>query len=85
MASATGYTYSGSTINTTATVNAYGTGGTRIVANVTLTIDGNNMVFASNSSKTLTVATSASGDTTVNLTITGGGINNISASVVANV
>ena len=85
MASATGYTYTGTNISTTATVNAYNSSSARIVANVTLTIDGSNMVFASNSSKTLTVTTSASADTTVSLTITGGGVNNISASIVASV
>jgi hypothetical protein len=82
---ASNYSYSGSPVSTTAVVNAYGTGGARIATNVTLTIDGANMLFTSNSSKTLTVTTSASADTTIALTINGGGINNISASVVANV
>jgi hypothetical protein len=82
---ATSYSYSGSPVSTTATVNAYGTGGARIATSVTLTIDGANMLFTSNSSKTLTVTTSASADTTVALTINGGGINNISASVITSV
>jgi hypothetical protein len=76
---ASNYTYSGTTINTSATINAYDYTGSRIAANVSLTIDGSTMTFASNGLKTLNVLTSASGDTTVNLNIYGGGVNNIYA------
>lgn len=75
------YTYSGTNVSTTATVNAYGSLGTRIASSVTLTIDGSSMVFTSNGTKTLVVSTSDSADTTIGVTITGGGINNIVASV----
>lgn len=75
------YTFTGNNISTTANVNAYNSAGNRIAANLNLSIDGSSMIFASNSSKNLTVATSDSGNTTVNLTITGGGVNNIIASV----
>jgi hypothetical protein len=39
------------------------------------------MIFASTGTKNIVVTTSASATTTVNLTITGGGINNIIASI----
>jgi hypothetical protein len=78
---AVSYTYTGSNISTTAVVNAYDSTGARIVASINLTIEGSTMLFTSNSSKNLTVSTSASADTTVNLTISGGGVNNIVASV----
>jgi hypothetical protein len=76
---ATNYTYSGTTINTSAAINAYDYTGTRIAANVSLTIDGSTMTFASNGLKTLNVLTSTSADTTVALNIYGGGVNNIYA------
>lgn len=76
---AANYTYTGTTINTSATINAYDYTGTRIAANVSLTIDGSTMVFASNGLRTLNVLTSTSADTTVNLNIYGGGVNNIYA------
>lgn len=75
------YTYTGTNIITSAAVNAYNSSGSRIVANVTLTIDGASKIFTVNSSKTLIVTTSAIEDTTVSLTITGGGVNNINAKV----
>ncbi len=78
---AVSYTYTGNNISTTAVVNAYDSTGARIVASINLTIEGSTMLFTSNSSKNLTVSTSASADTTVNLTISGGGVNNIVASV----
>ena len=78
---ATSYTYTGSNISTTAAVNAWGTLGQRLASPVTLTIDGASMIFTSTGTKTLTVTTSDSADTTVNLTINGGGISNIIASV----
>lgn len=75
------YTYTGNNISTTATVNAYNSEGSRVVANVSLTIDGNGMIFTSSNSKNLTVTTSNSADTTVALTISNGGLNNIIASI----
>jgi hypothetical protein len=78
---ATNFTYTGTAIPTTAVVNAYDYNGNRLAANVQLTIDGSTMLFSTNSSKSLTVGTSNSADTTVNLNITGGGINNIYAAI----
>lgn len=75
------YTYTGNSISTTATVNAYNSEGSRVVANVSLAIDGNGMIFTSSNSKNLTVTTSNSADTTVALTISNGGLNNIIASI----
>jgi hypothetical protein len=75
------FTFTGSNISTSCTVDAYGSDGTRIATSVNLAIDGNTMIFTTNSTKNLTVSTSASASTVVNLTITGGGVNNIIASV----
>lgn len=75
------FTFTGSNISTSCTVDAYGADGTRLSTSVNLAIDGNTMIFTTNSTKNLTVTTSASASTVVNLTITGGGINNIIASV----
>jgi hypothetical protein len=75
------FTFTGSNISTTCTVDAFGIDGNRIAVPVNLAIDGNTMIFTTNGTKNLTVTTSASGSTTVNLTITGGGVNNIIASV----
>ena len=72
--------YSGSNVSTSATVNAYDTSNTRMVANLTLTIDGYSMQF-SNGAKSGLVTTSNSADTTINLTITGGGTSAIIPSV----
>jgi hypothetical protein len=78
---ASSFTFTGSNISTSCTVDAYGSDGTRIATSVNLAIDGNTMLFTTNSTKNLTVTTSASASTVVNLTITGGGVNNIIASV----
>ena len=75
------YTYTGTNITTTATVNAYDSNGNRVVASINLTIEGSTMVFTSNSLKNITLSTSSSAGTSVSLTISGGGINNIIASV----
>jgi hypothetical protein len=75
------FTFTGSNISTSCTVDAYGSDGLRISTSVNLAIDGNTMLFTTNSTKNLTVTTSASASTVVNLTITGGGVNNIIASV----
>jgi len=76
----TSYTYSGTTINTTATVNAYDTTGARVAASVRLTLDGA-MVFTSGGGKIATVTTSASGNTSVAVSIVGGGATRILAAV----
>jgi len=73
------YTYTGTTISTSATINAYDFTGSRVAANVTLTIDGTTMTFAQNGLRTLNIQTSSTIDTTVNLSIFGGGVNNIYA------
>lgn len=75
------YNYSGTAIVTSAAVNAYDSTGSRMATTITLTIDGASMLFTDNSTKTLQVATSASADTTVSLSISGGGVNNIIASI----
>jgi hypothetical protein len=75
------YNYTGTDISSSLTVNAYNQSGQRIVANVKLVIDGGNMTFSGNN-LTTTVTTSSSVNTTVSVTITGGGISNIVASVV---
>lgn len=75
------YTFTGSNISTSCTVDAFGADGLRLAAPINLAIDGGSMVFTSNGTKNLVVTTSASATTTVNLTITGGGINNIIASI----
>ena len=77
----TDFTYTGTTLSPTATVNAYNYEGDRVTANVTLTIDGSTMNFATNSSKTLSLTTSNTVDTIVNLSIAGGGVNNIYAAI----
>jgi len=79
--SGTNFTYTGTTISATATVNAYDYTGNRLAANVQLSIDGSTMLFATNSSRNLTVATSNTADTVVPVNITGGGINNIYAAI----
>jgi len=70
----TNYTYSGSNITATATINAYTTSNTRVATTATLQIIGTNAVFASTGTNTQSVTTSASADTTVNITITGPGM-----------
>ena len=77
----TDFTYTGTTLSPTATVNAYNYEGDRVTANVTLTIDGSTMSFATNSSKTLSLTTSNTVDTIVSLSIAGGGVNNIYAAI----
>jgi hypothetical protein len=75
---ASNYTYTGTIINTSATLNAYDFSGSRIAANVSLTIDGSTMTFA-DGTKQKNILTSSSGDTSVSLQIYGGGVNNIYA------
>lgn len=73
-------TYAGANVSTTAALNTYDQYNARMVANVTLTIDGGSMTF-SDGSKSKSYATSNSADTTVNLTIISGGTSTIIPSV----
>lgn len=77
----TNYTYTGTPISTNATINVYDSYSNRIATTVTLTTDGVNTVFTNNGLRSITVSTSSSGDTTVPLTINGGGISNIYVAV----
>ena len=77
---ATTYTYSGTTINANVAVKALDASGNRISTSVKLVIDGGSMLFGGNN-YTTTVTTSASSDVNVAVTITGGGVSNIIASV----
>lgn len=74
-------TYTGNVISTYALVNAYNYGGDRVAANVTLSINGSTMLIANNSGKQYTLTTSNTVDTTVALTISGGGLNNMFATI----
>jgi len=76
---AASYYYAGSSTTANLTVNAYTYTGARIATAVKLVIDGGSMTFAG-SNLTLSVTTSASADTIVPVTITGGGVANIIAS-----
>ena len=78
---ATSYNFAGTTVTANLTVNTYNYTGARIATSVKLVIDGGSMYFAGNN-LTKTVTTSASGDTVVPVTITGGGVSNIIASAV---
>ena len=75
------FNFTGNNIATTLTVNAYNSTGARMATAVKLVIDGGSMTFAG-SALTTTVTTSASADTNVAVTITGGGISNVIASAV---
>lgn len=77
---ATAYTYSGTTINANVAVKALDANGNRISTNVKLVIDGGSMLFGGNN-YTTTVTTSASADVNVAVSISGGGVSNIIASV----
>jgi len=77
----TDYVFTGNAISTSANVNAFNSSGSRVAANVTLTIDGSGMIFTSSNSKTVTLTTSNSTNSQVAITISGGGLNNIIASV----
>jgi len=76
---ASNYYYSGGTSTANLTVNAYSYSGSRIATSVKLVIDGGSMTFAG-SNLTISITTSASADTIVPVTITGGGVGNIIAS-----
>lgn len=77
---ATTYTYSGTPINANVAVRALDANGNRISTSVKLVIDGGSMLFGGNNFTT-TVTTSASADVNVAVSITGGGVSNIIASV----
>jgi hypothetical protein len=77
------YYYAGTVATANLTVNAYSYTGERIATPVKLVIDGGSMTFAG-SNLTLTITTSASADTLVPVTITGGGVANIIASAKLN-
>jgi len=76
----TNYAYTGTSISTSGTLNAYDVNGNRYSTNVTVTIDGTTMTFA-NGAKSGVITTSNSADTTLNFSISGGGINNITTSI----
>lgn len=76
---ASSYYYSGGSTTANLTVNAYSYNGSRIATPVKLVIDGGSMTFAG-SNLTISITTSASADTIVPVTITGGGVGNIIAS-----
>lgn len=78
---ATSYNFAGTVVSANLTVNAFNYSGARIATSVKLVIDGGSMSFAG-SNLTKTVTTSASGDTLVPISITGGGVSNIIASAV---
>lgn len=81
----TSYSYAGSTINTTLTINAYDVTGARMAANITLTATGNGIRLVDGSSNQVTslvVATSASASTTVNAAVISAGPTTISSSIV---
>jgi hypothetical protein len=71
------YTYTGTNILTTATLYAYDQGGNQVSVPANLSINGSSMVFTDNGLTTLTTTTNATTGTQLNLTITGGGVNNI--------
>jgi hypothetical protein len=75
------YNFTGTPITSQLVVNAYDPSGSRIQADIKLVIDGGSMTFAG-ANLTTTITTSDSEDSNVPITITGGGISNIVASVV---
>ena len=72
--------YSGVNLSKNIIVNAYDSTGTRISTSLILKLSSDVATFTSNSLKTITVSTSAAADTIVNITITGAGSINASAS-----
>ena len=77
----TDVTYAGASIPNTLKVNAYDSTGARIAVDVLLKIEGTNMTFSGNPATIQkTVTTLTNGDTNVNVTITGPGYVNVSAS-----
>lgn len=79
----TDVTYAGITIQNTLVINAFDSAGARVEKDVTLTIQGSNMVFDEQTQATQqTVTTSTNSDTSVSVYITGPGYVNVSASFV---
>ena len=72
--------YSGTPLSKNILVNAYDEVGARVVSDVILKITGNSAVFTSNGARILSVTTNGSADTVIPLTISNGGLINISAS-----
>jgi hypothetical protein len=66
------YNYTGNAISTSINVSAYNYQGTRLVANVRVTIDSENAKFSDGSTNKL-ISTSASADITQNINILGAG------------
>jgi hypothetical protein len=80
----TSYNYTGTTIPTTANVSTYDLSGSRIVSDLTLTVQGNSMKLVNSSNvevNSLTLTTSASADVVANLRIISGGTSQLVASV----
>ena len=75
------YNYGGSVINSYVNVSALNASGARIATSVKLAIEGSSMTF-SDDTTVKTVTTSNSGETQVNIKVTGAGFVNINASVV---
>jgi hypothetical protein len=78
------YNYTGTAIDTTATVNAFNVSGDRMTAEVTLKVEGSSLKLINSSNQEvseLTVTTSSSQDTEVDVRIIGAGTSNIVASV----
>jgi hypothetical protein len=71
------FTYTGTNILTTATMVAYDASGIQVGITTNLSINGNSMLFTDNGLTTLTTTTNATTATAINLTIFGGGVNNI--------
>jgi len=82
---ATSYNYSGTTIPTTYSVDAYDISGARVTANVTLTSTGSSIVFYTSNilvtTSAITVTTSASATTTVNAAVISAGVSTITTTV----
>lgn len=73
----TNYVYTGTNILTQAIITAANSSGTLVASTLTLGIVGASMVFSDNGTRSITTTTNTTTGALVNLTITGGGINNI--------
>lgn len=69
---ASSYNYTGTTINSSFNLSAYNASGSRVVANIQVICDSPNITF-SDDTTTKTITTSAGGETTQNVKITGPG------------
>ena len=78
--SSTNVVYQGTDVPNSLLINAYDHQGSRIEANVLVNIEGTNMVFDTDDSTVTEITTSANGDTTLNVRITGPGYANVSVS-----